>query len=113
MKESGAAFRKQRKAREAIMKKHKGALLKYINHQKTATNIDQTSTKTAKVCESKPLSHSIDSAPNILSTISDHSDVEHKLHEEKNIPYADRVDFKDVGLWPSKINNDIRVLLVR
>ena len=80
--------------------------MKYINHQETTTNIDQTSAKTEKVCEFKPLSHSKDSAPNILSTISDHSDVEHKPHEEENIPYADRVDFEDVDLWPSKINND-------
>ena len=32
MKESDAAFRKKRKAREALMKKHEGTLLKYTNH---------------------------------------------------------------------------------
>ena len=58
MMKRGAAFRKKRKARVALMKKDEGALLKYINDQETTTNIDQTSAKTKNVCESKPLSHS-------------------------------------------------------
>ena len=97
-KESGAAFKRKRTAREALMKKHEEAHLKYLNHQETTTNINQTSAKTKKVCESKWLLHSKDSAPNILSNIRDHSDVERKPHEEENISYADRVDFKNAGL---------------
>ena len=48
MKESSAAFRKKRKARKPLIKKHQAALLKYINHQETTINIDQTSAKTQK-----------------------------------------------------------------
>ncbi|XP_076067872.1 uncharacterized protein LOC143040612 [Oratosquilla oratoria] len=116
VKESGAAFRKKRKAREELIKTHKGALLKYIKPTETTINIDQTvqtTTKTGDVCESKPISDSNNSSP---SDSPNTSDVEHETHEAENIldvPDMDRVDLKDVGLWPSKIDSNTRILLVR
>ncbi|KAG7172430.1 hypothetical protein Hamer_G029285, partial [Homarus americanus] len=96
-KESGAAYRKKRKAREEVLNKNKGALFKYISR-----------------IETKSLSNSRDSSSTSSdsSTSTPSSDEE---HEEENIPgpAVDRVDIKDVGLWPSKISNDTRIFLVR
>ncbi|KAG7153523.1 hypothetical protein Hamer_G027168 [Homarus americanus] len=95
-KESGAVYRKKRKAREEVLNKNKGALFKYISR-----------------IETKSLSNSRDSSSTSSdsSTSTPSSDEE---HEEENIPgpAVDRVDIKDVGLWPSKISNDTLIFLV-
>lgn len=95
-KESGAAYRKKRKAREEVLNKNKGALLKYISR-----------------IETKSLSNSRDSSS--TSSDSSTSTPSSDSSEEENIPgpAVDRVDIKDVGLWPSKISNDTRIFLVR
>lgn len=80
LKESGAAFRKRRKEREELIKKHKGALLQFMKPKETTTNIDQTTTETGELCESKPLSDSNVSTPSDSSTTSN---IEHVSHEKK------------------------------
>ena len=113
VKESGAAFRQKKKAREALLKKDEGALLRYIHPKETATNTDQKSTKTENLCELKPLSDSED--PDDSSTTSDHSDsdVKHEPRQEENIPAVHVNNLQDIGQWPNKINNDTRIFLIR
>lgn len=86
------------------------AILKYIKCKPTeTTNINQTTTETGEVFKSKLLSDWKDSTPCASSTTSN---IEHEPHEKENIADVDRVDLKDVGLWPSKVNNDTWLLLV-
>jgi len=104
-RKSGAAYRKKRKAREQLLKKNEGAQLKYISR------IETTTTEAGELYKPKSSSISRDSTSSDSSPSPLSSDEEH----EQNIPgpAVNRVDIKDVGLWPSKMSNDMRIFLVR
>ena len=132
VKESGAAFRKKKKAKEEEATKNEGALLKFIQ---------RTSTPAAEVAETKDDIHaeteesedevdianvatgtaegdieSVDAA----ETVSD-DDAEDDAREVEELERQPLVgaktdtatDFTDVGLWPVKIDHEIRAMLVR
>lgn len=95
IKESGASFRKKKKARKKIQNRNTGDLLKYISvsREETSSNV---------VEEERPASSIGEEVGGLSSSDEECS--------EQIISY---ISLKDVGRWPTKIDDNTRVLLVR
>ncbi|XP_073445537.1 zinc finger MYM-type protein 1-like [Dendrobates tinctorius] len=125
VKESGAAFRKKKKAKEEEAAKNKGALLKFIQ---------KTSTPTAEVAEAKDDIHAetedevdianIDTAEGAIEhvddaeTVGDAEDGAREVEALEGQPLVGLktdipTDFTDVGMWPVKIDHEIRAMIVQ
>jgi len=130
IKESGATFRKKKKAREEVQKKNEGALLKYVfPKETTSNNLEKNISEEPDVEESSlndsaqtilgrhecKESTSNDSGENILEEavkLSSSSIYSSASGEERTEQSIDVSNLKDVGQWPSSIDNNTRVLLV-
>ena len=123
MKESGAAFRKKRKAKEEEAEKNKGALLKFIKRTSTA-EVAETKGDNHAETEDKVVIANVDTrtaegdidSVDAAKTVRDDDACEVEELERQSLVGTKTdtaTDFTDVGLWPVEIDHELRVMLVR
>ena len=123
VKQSGASFRKKKKAVEEESKKNEGALLKFIQRTSSPTNKvmdteDDNPIETGDKFDIANATIEVDTA-----TVEGEGDIDAEVCEREIEPQemqqlitlkTDFVsDFTDIGLWQVKICHEIWAMLVR
>ena len=115
IKESGASFRKKKKAREEIQNTNTGALLKYISRESIFSSFNIVASSTCEEADLEGEKNSSNVAEKEIPACASHTgeEVESSSSSDKEfaaqiIPY---ISMKDVGLWPNKIDDNTRVFL--
>lgn len=136
-KESGASFRKRRKAKEDDMKRNDGSLLKYLDHETSTADVQsktphdksgyslKLSPVPGEMLENMPSTSGISDIDAVYETnlplstsaleVSYQCNLDQPMYiidEQRNQSEPD-INLKDVGLWPSKITDNTRIYVVQ
>ena len=127
VKLSGAAYRKQKRAREDLKKHDEGAILKFLASPGGSSSSTDRPTEVTKegetvLCPTQASDDSQNPGPVVLLNETDvEEEVEQVLEVEQTLEFnlgsaelyiAEKNILNDAGLWPSEIGRDLRVELV-
>ena len=126
LKLSGAAYRKQKQAREDLKKQDEGAILKFLASPGGSSSSTDRPTEVTKegetvLCPTQASDDSQNPSPVVLLNETDvEVEVEQVLEVEQTLEFksaqlsiAEKNILNDAGLWPSEIGRDLRVELVK